>query len=187
MVRRGQRRSGSCRVVRRIGCSHRWSSRLSCRCALRAASGRTRRRGYPLLRRPVRTGASGPRRVQQPMVPCAHLDSLGHPSRSHVANQHIARHCSWRSWPCRSLRDVPCSDLPPADETIDTLPAAGIDGDLPTPEAEASPTFFSSSDGYALTLPVGWVGARDEWQCQRCHAGLAHRDRRRLSRMKLAR
>jgi len=49
--------------------------------------------------------------------------------------------------------------LPPTGQALDAQPAAGVDGNsLPTPTAEASPSFFSSSDGYALTLPAGWVG-----------------------------
>jgi hypothetical protein len=51
--------------------------------------------------------------------------------------------------------------LPPADAALDALPVAGVEGDgVPTPGPEASPTFFSSNDGYALTLPAGWVGVR---------------------------
>ena len=51
--------------------------------------------------------------------------------------------------------------LPPAGAALDALPAAGVEGDgVPTPGAEASPTFFSSNDGYALTLPAGWVGVK---------------------------
>lgn len=51
--------------------------------------------------------------------------------------------------------------LPPAGAALDALPAAGVEGDgAPTPGAEPSPTFFSSNDGYALTLPAGWVGVK---------------------------
>jgi hypothetical protein len=50
--------------------------------------------------------------------------------------------------------------LPGADVALDAQPATGADGVVPTPGAEASPTFFSSNDGYALTLPAGWVGTR---------------------------
>ena len=47
--------------------------------------------------------------------------------------------------------------LPPTGEALDAQPAAGVEGGAPTPAVEASPSFFSSNDGYALTLPVGWV------------------------------
>jgi hypothetical protein len=51
--------------------------------------------------------------------------------------------------------------LPPAGEALDALPAAGVEGDIvPTQRPEPSPTFFSSNDGYALTLPAGWVGVK---------------------------
>ena len=48
--------------------------------------------------------------------------------------------------------------LPPTGDALDAQPAPGVDSNTaPTPGAEASPSFFSSNDGYALTLPVGWV------------------------------
>jgi hypothetical protein len=50
--------------------------------------------------------------------------------------------------------------LPPTGDALDAQPAAGIDGDLATAGPEASPSFFSSNDGYALTLPAGWVGIK---------------------------
>ena len=50
--------------------------------------------------------------------------------------------------------------LPPTGDALDALPAAGVDGSAPTPGAEASPSLFSSNDGYALTLPAGWVGVK---------------------------
>ena len=50
--------------------------------------------------------------------------------------------------------------LPPTGAAVDAQPAAGADGGLPGPSAEASPSFFSSNDGYALTVPVGWVVRR---------------------------
>jgi hypothetical protein len=51
---------------------------------------------------------------------------------------------------------------------VDAQPAAGVDGGLPAPSAGASPSFFSSNDGYALTVPVGWV-------VQRTNANAANR------------
>ena len=50
--------------------------------------------------------------------------------------------------------------LPPTGVAVDALPAADVEGGVATPGAEASPTFFSSNDGYALTLPAGWVGVK---------------------------
>jgi len=51
--------------------------------------------------------------------------------------------------------------LPPAGAALDVQPAAGVDGnDVPTAAPQASPSFFSSNDGYALTLPPGWVGVK---------------------------
>jgi hypothetical protein len=50
--------------------------------------------------------------------------------------------------------------LPPTGDALDAQAAVGVDGTVPTPGAEASPSFFSSNDGYALTLPAGWVGVK---------------------------
>jgi hypothetical protein len=50
--------------------------------------------------------------------------------------------------------------LPPTGDALDAQPAAGVDSELSTPGPEASPSFFSSNDGYALTLPAGWVGIK---------------------------
>jgi len=51
--------------------------------------------------------------------------------------------------------------LPPTGDALDVLPAVGVDANPDsTPAAEASPSFFSSNDGYALTLPAGWVGVK---------------------------
>ncbi len=47
--------------------------------------------------------------------------------------------------------------LPATGAQVDAQPAAGADAALPAASAQASPGFFSSNDGYALTVPVGWV------------------------------
>jgi len=57
--------------------------------------------------------------------------------------------------------------LPSAGDALDTLPAAGVEGDSPTPGAEPSPTFFSSNDGYALTLPAGWIATKTNGNASR--------------------
>jgi hypothetical protein len=50
--------------------------------------------------------------------------------------------------------------LPPTGETLDAQPAAGVDNSGSTPAPAASPSAFSSNDGYALILPPGWVGVK---------------------------
>lgn|GEM_PF-2872620 len=58
-------------------------------------------------------------------------------------------------------------NLPTAGDALDVLPAVGVEGDVPTPGADSSPTFFSSNDGYALTLPAGWIATKTNGNASR--------------------
>jgi hypothetical protein len=50
-----------------------------------------------------------------------------------------------------------------AGDTVDSIlaaPASPDPGELSSPGAVSTPAFFSSNDGYAMTIPAGWTAAR---------------------------